>query len=120
MVFGLIVGCFASPFLTGHIAGAMWGDSPYSEASAIWSIDNSGNARFADYMPFMVRLALGFSFGLVASPGAAVVSRRNHSTAVKTFALVWTCLFGVGLLLVALHFRSFLRLSTNSFRRWTE
>jgi hypothetical protein len=92
----LIVGCALGLPAARHIAGIMWGSSPYSEANAILSIDDYGHLRFWNYSGMIFRLAFALSLMLVAIPAGAFISRRKYTSAFWILTFTATCVFGVG------------------------
>jgi len=73
------VGFVAGIATTSHVASVMWGESPYNESAAIWSIDNSGRSRTGDYAGPMFTLAIAFAFMLAAIPIAGTLAAPGKS-----------------------------------------
>jgi hypothetical protein len=79
IVFAIFVGFAVGVASTNHVASVMWGDSPYNESAAIWSVDNSGRLRAGDYAEPMLTLAMAFAFMLVSIPIAGMLAASGHS-----------------------------------------
>jgi hypothetical protein len=96
IVFALIAGALLAFPLTNHIAHLLWGDNPYSDAGAIWTVNESGHARMGGYADIIVRLAFGFSLMLAAIPAGAFISKRGYSGTLVALAFVSIGTFAAG------------------------
>src|SRR4051812_35818934 len=96
----IVVGFLLGIPATSHVGSLMWGDSPYSESSLMWTMDNSGRSRFSDYGGPMLRLGCSFAFMLSMIPtarGCAAVG-RNKGSSYLVPATVCAVVFAAGYL----------------------
>jgi hypothetical protein len=74
LMWAVILGVVVGVFSTMHIGDAIWGSSPYSEARAMWTVDNSGNSRFGNYGGYVASLTVSFIFMFLSIPVSGVIA----------------------------------------------
>ncbi len=79
IICAVLLGIVAGFVATVHLGKTMWGDSPYSEASLMWTSDNSGNSRFGNYADSVFVLGAVFAFMFSTIPIAAMIATANPS-----------------------------------------
>ena len=91
IIIAIFVGFVAGIAMTSHVSWVMWGDSPYNETAAIWSMDINGKSRVGHYANPMFTLAIAFAFMLFAIPIAGALAGAKS----KRFALANVVALGV-------------------------